>query len=688
MRRGGREWALVPAGLLLAAASLRAEGMWTFDNPPTRQVEEAFGFKLTPAWLQKVRLASARFNDGGSGAFVSPEGLLLTNHHVGLGCIQNLSTGENDYVANGFLAPSRDREPACPGYEVNVLLATEDVSPRVLGAVRPAMSDKEAGDARKAAIARIEIECGAREGLRCNVVGLYQGGEYHLYRYRKYTDVRLVFAPEKQIAFFGGDPDNFTYPRHDLDVCLFRAYDGGRPVRPASYLKWGTRGTKEGDLVFVAGNPGSTSRLKTLRELESERDVLLPSVLGVIRRRLEVVRAYSRLGPENARRATIQVFGLENAQKAYEGRRDALADARAMAVKAEEERELRQKIAADPALAPAALAFTAIADARKKLEARIDELRFVGFSGSRLLGIAGQVVRYVVETRKPNEVRLKEYRDSNLDSLRNRLFSRAPIYDDLEQTTLAHQLELAAAVLGRDHPFVPTVLAGLSPAELAKEVVSGTRLRDPAVRRALVEGGPAAVEASRDPMIALARRIDPLAREIRRFEEDEVDAVVERAGQRIAEARFRISGKTVPPDATFTLRLSYGVVRGYSAEGTKVAPYTTFHGLYDRSASWGGRPPWDLPERWRKKKDALDLATPLNFVSTNDIIGGNSGSPVVNADGDLVGIVFDGNIHSLAWDYYFTDEKGRSVSVDSRAILEALRKVYEADALVGELTGS
>ena len=688
MTRESRGRALLPAGLLLAATSLRAEGMWTFDNPPTRQLEESFGFKLTAPWLDKVRLASVRFNDGGSGAFVSPEGLMITNHHVGLGCIQNLSTRESDYVANGFLAPARENEPGCPGYEVNVLLATEDVSPRVLGAVRPAMSDKEAGDARKAAIARIETECSARTGLRCNVVTLYQGGEYHLYRYKKYTDVRLVFAPEQQIAFFGGDPDNFTYPRHDLDVCLFRAYEGGKPVQPASYLKWGTRGANEGDLVFVSGNPGSTSRLKTLAELESERDVLLPSVLGVIKSRLEVVRAYSRRSRESARQATTLIFGLENAQKAYRGRLDALTDARAMARKAEEEKELRQRIGVDPALAPAAPAFAAVADAQKKLDARINELRFLGFSGSRLLGMAGQIVRYVVETRKPNEVRLKEYLDSNLDSLRNRLFSRAPIYDDLELTTLAHQLELAAGALGGDHPFVRTVLDGRAPAVLTKEVVDGTRLRDVAFRRSLIEGGPAAVEASTDPMIALARRIDPLAREIRRFEEDEVDAVVTRAGQRISEARFRVYGKTVPPDATFTLRLSYGVVKAYPAEGTMVAPRTTFHGLYDRSASWGGRPPWNLPERWLAKKAALDLATPLNFVSTNDIIGGNSGSPVIDVDGELVGLVFDGNIQSLAWDYYFTDEKGRTVSVDARAILEALRKVFEADVLVRELTGS
>jgi len=684
-----RRLALVGALLTFTGSAVADEGMWTFDNPPTPQLREKFGFTPSPEWLDHLRLASVRFNDGGSGAFVSADGLMITNHHVGLGCIQNVSTAEHDYVKDGFYAPTRAQEAACPGYEVNVLMKIEDVTGPVLRLVKPAMSDKEAGDARRAAVATLENECTAKTGLRCDVVKLYQGGEYHLYHYKKYTDVRLVFAPEQGIAFFGGDPDNFTYPRHDLDVSLFHAYENGQPVKPASFLKWSKAGANDGDLVFVSGNPGSTSRLNTVAELLSEREVMLPAVLKWIEKRLSVLRAYSAKGPENARRAKAAIFGLENAVKALNGRHVALQDPKAMAKKAAAENELRAKVEADPALGKAVGdPWSAIAAVCKKAEARDQEKRYVGFGGSRLLYVAGQIVRLVAEVKKPNEVRLEEYIDSSLPSLENRLYSKAPIHDDLEETTLAHQLQLAEAALGKAHPFVQAALGGKPAADFAKAVVAGTRLKDVEARKALVDGGTAAVEASTDPMIVLARRIDPLARAVRKFYEDEIDAPKTRAAQKIAQARWKVYGKTVSPDATFTLRLTYGTVKGYPAEGTEVPARTTFYGLFDRSFAHGGKAPWNLPPRWLAGRARLDLATPLNFVSTNDIIGGNSGSPVVNRNGEFVGIIFDGNIQSLGWDYFFTDEVGRSVSVDSRGILEALRNVFEADALVKELVGS
>jgi len=682
---------LVMAMALLSSAlpTTAGEGMWTFDNPPTKLLQEKYGFTPTPEWLDRLRLASVRFNDGGSGAFVSSEGLMLTNHHVGLACIQNVSTAERDYVKDGFYAPTRDQEVACPGYEVNVLIQIEDVTGRILGAVRPSMTDKEAGDARKAATATLENDCNARTGLRCDVVKLYQGGEYHLYHYKKYTDVRVVFAPEQGIAFFGGDPDNFTFPRHDLDVSLFHAYENGQPVKPASYLKWSKAGASDGDLVFVAGNPGSTSRQDTLAELASERDVMLPSMLRWVEARLSVLRAYSARGPENERRAKAAIFGLENSKKAMDGRLVALQDEKAMGAKAAEEKALRARVAADPALARSTGdPWAAIAAVRKKADARQQEARYVGFGSSKLLLYAGQIVRLVAEVQKPNEVRLEGFTDSSLASLKNRLYSRAPLFDDLEETTLTHQLQLAEAELGKAHPFVVAVLGGRPPAEVARALVSGSKLKDPAVRQALVDGGVAAVSASTDPMIEVARKIDPLGRAIRKFWEDEVQAPITRSSEKIAQARWKTYGKTVSPDATFTLRLAYGTVKGYPAEGTEVAPQTTFYGLFDRSFSHGGKAPWDLPKRWLDKRQALDLATPLNFVSTNDIIGGNSGSPVVDRNGELVGVIFDGNVQSLGWDYFYTDERGRSVSVDSRGILEALRKVFDAEGLVKEILGS
>jgi len=662
------------------------EGMWTYDNPPLKQLRQKHGFEPTKEWLDKLRLASVRFMDGGSGSFVSKDGLMITNHHVGLGCIQNLSSAENDYVKNGFYASTRDTEVACPGYEVNVLASSQDVTASVLGSVKPEMSDKDAREARKAAITKLENDCNAKTGLRCNVVDHYQGGEYQLYRYKKYTDVRLVFAPEQQIAFFGGDPDNFTFPRHDLDICLVRAYDNGQPAKPAAFFPFSSSGVKDGELVFVSGNPGSSSRLDTLAQLATQRDTLSPLTLDLLKRRLAVLREYSARGPEQERRAKAQIFGLENAFKAIEGRYRALQDAKAMARKADDEKALRAKVAADPSLDPGTKdAWAAIESAEKKAVSRVNESFLVGFSGSRLLGIAGQIQRYVVEVKKPNEQRLEEYIDSNLDPLKNRLYSRAPIYDDLEETTLANQLQWAVERLGPEHPFVKAALAGNTPAAVARAAVASTKLKDPAARKALVEGGTAAVEASTDSMIVLARKIDPLAREVRKFMEDEVEAPITRAGEKIAQARFKVFGKTMPPDATFTLRLAYGTVKGFPAEGTEVAPFTTFYGLYDRSLSHGGKAPWELPARWQEKRAALKLETPLNFASTNDIIGGNSGSPVVNTQGEFVGIVFDGNIQSLAWDYFFTDDQARCVSVDARGIVEALGSVFGADALVREL---
>jgi hypothetical protein len=679
--------AALVAGVLAAAPALADEGMFTFDNPPAKQLKERYGFEPTKEWLDKVRLASVRFMDGGSGSFVSPDGLMITNHHVGLGCIQNLSSAENDYVKSGFYAPTRDKEAACPGYEVNVLTGMEDVTARVRGAVKPEMSDAQAREARKAATAGIENECATRTKRRCDVVSLYQGGEYQLYLYTKYTDVRLVFAPEQEVAFFGGDPDNFTFPRHDLDICLMRAYEGGKPVAPASHLRFSAKGVSDGDLVFVSGHPGSTSRLETTARLEYLRDHALPFRLEAFARRLTALRAYASRGEEQRRRALDQIFGYENSQKALGGYHAALLDAKAMGAKAQEEKALRAKVAADSALAAVVGdPWATVAGIQQKIAPRAMEARLVGFDGSRLLGTAGQIVQYVAEVKKPNEKRYEEYVDANLDSLRNELLSPAPVYDDLEVVTLKDQLQLALDKLGPDHAYVKAALSGKTPAEAAEAAVAGTRLQDPAVRRALLDGGEKAVAASTDGMVVLARRLDPLVREVRRFLEDEVDAPSTRAMEKIAQARWKVYGRAVPPDATFTLRLSYGAVKGYPAEGTTVAPLTTFYGLFDRSLSHAGKAPWALPARWQDKKAAIDGSVPLNFVTTNDIIGGNSGSPVVDRSGDFVGIVFDGNIQSLAWNYFFTEEQGRTVAVDVRGIREAFKSVYGADALLRELT--
>jgi hypothetical protein len=674
--------------LALAVPVSADEGMWTLDNPPTKLLKERYGFTPTQEWLDHVRLSSVRFNDGGSGSFVSKTGLVMTNHHVGLGCIQKISTAEKDFVATGYVARSAAEEVPCPDLELNVLVSMEDVSARVLSAVKAGASDKDAREQRKAATAKIEKACSDETKLRCDVVMLYDGSEFQLYRYRKYTDVRLVFAPEQTIAFYGGDPDNFTFPRYDLDVAIFRAFENGKPVAPAHWLKWSENGPKENELLFVFGHPGSTGRLQTLAELEYSRDVAYPGYLFTLGRRRAILQDFSKRSPESARRAKAALFGVENSLKAIGGYQAGLLDPAVMKKKAADEAAFRAAIAKDADLVKSVGdPWTAVAGAFRKAAPRANETLFVGFGGSRLLSIAGQIVQLVAEKEKPNETRLEEYRESGLASLEFALYSKAPIYRDLQEATLEGQWALATERLGASHPFIKTVLAGKTTAEAAKAVVDATKLDDPEVRKALVGGGRKAVEASTDPMILLARKIDPLQREIRKFEEDEVEAVVTRAAEKLGPARFKAYGKSLPPDATFTLRLSYGTAKGYPAEGTLVPWKTSFFGLYGHSADFDDQEPFNLPARWVEKKGAVDLATPMNFVLTTDIIGGNSGSPVVNAKAELVGLIFDGNIESLVWRYVYTDEKGRAVAVHSKALTEAIAKIFDAPAIANELLG-
>lgn len=663
------------------------EGMWTFDNPPLKILKEKYGFTMTREWLDHVRLASVRFNDGGSGSFVSSTGLVLTNHHVALGQLQKVSTPQKNYVRDGFFARTRAEEMKAPDLELNVLVALEDVTARVQQAVRPGMSGQEALKARKAEIARIEKESLDATGLRSDVVTLYAGGEYWLYRYKKYTDVRLVFAPEQQIAFFGGDPDNFTYPRYDLDFALFRVYEDGKPVESRHYLKWNSKGAAAGELVFVSGHPGSTERLSTVAELERERDHNLPAVIRVLERRLGVLKRYAAQGPEQARQAANQIFGIENSLKAYRGMYNGLLDKSLMAKKQNEESEFRRLVAARPDLERLyGSAWDELEQAARKSIEKKKELMFRSLRGSRLASLALNLVLYTAEVQKPDGERLDGFHDAQLESLRFRLFSPAPVYPQLEAALLGDSLQESLEELGPEDPFVRAALGGRAPADVAREAIEGTRLAEPAARKALVEGGPAAVAASQDPLVGLARRIDPLVREMRRWEEDNLQSVQVSAGEKLGKARFALYGKTAYPDATFTLRLAFGTVKGYPMNGTQAPPRTTFYGLYDRAYSFDLKPPYDLPERFLRLKDRLELTTPLNFVSTCDIIGGNSGSPVINTRGELVGLIFDGNIESLVGNYVYYEETNRAVAVHAGAIIEALRKLYDASSLADELS--
>jgi len=685
-----RFYVLVLLVTTLAATKPSAadEGMWTLDNPPVKQLEEKYNFTPNAQWLDHIRLASVRFNDGGSGSFVSPNGLVITNHHVAFGQLQKVSTPEKDYVKDGFHAKTPAEELKCPDLELNVLVSMEDVTGRVQGAVKPGMTEKQALDARKAEQAKIQKESLDKTGLRSDVVSLYQGGEYWLYRYKKYTDVRLVFAPEQQMAFFGGDPDNFTFPRYDLDFAIMRVYENGQPVQSKDYLKWNSKGATDGDLVFVSGHPGSTERGLTMAQLMLDRDLIYPTRIARYKRQLEALRAYAKRGPEQARQAAEEIFGFENSLKAVTGEFNGM-DKALFDKKAKEEADLRSKVTANAEWRRQyGDAWDAIAAATKKQSEifKLQQFRTIS-SASNLASLARQIVVYVAEIKKPDAQRLSGFHDSQLEELKFYLFSPAPVYPEFEEAMLAFSLQYSLDELGPNDPWVKTVLNGKTPAEVASEVIKGTKLADPAVRKSLLEGGEAAVNASTDPLIVLARKVDPFFRELRKQYEDSVESVVTAASEKIAKARFAIYGKSVYPDATFTLRLAYGAVKGYPMNGTKAPSKTTFYGLYDRSASFNNQPPFNLTPRFVERRDKIDLSTPLNFVMSADIIGGNSGSPVVNRNGEFVGLIFDGNIESLTGNFVYLEEANRAVAVHSAAIIEALRKVYDAPALANELEG-
>jgi hypothetical protein len=683
------------------------EGMWLFSNPPRALLKERYGFDPDQKWLDHVRLSSVRFNSGGSGSFVSADGLVMTNHHVGADDIQKLSSNEKNLLRDGFHAKTRDQELKCKGLELNVLVGIKDVTAEVEGAVPAGTAAAEAVKLRQAKIADLQNAASdEKANVRGDVVTLYAGGQYHLYTARRYTDVRLVFAPEKQIAFFGGDPDNFEFPRYDLDVCFFRVYENDKPLKCEHHLKWSPNGSKEGELVFVSGHPGRTNRGNTVEELKYLRDTGYPYLLNRLNRLEVLLGSWVERSEDNRQKGEDELFGIQNSRKARIGGLAGLMDPALMGRKAKEEERLRKYLAdvrARPDTPPdwlkdAEAAFDTVAKAEKVRAELIKEMTVLenaaGFNSSSF-GIARTLLRAAEELPKPGGERLREFADSRIPILKVGLFSDEPIPEDLEALKLADGLQFLAVTLGPDSDLVKQVLAGKSPRDRAFELIRDTKVRDPKVREALFGAIEAAAKDKKpvdpallkDPMIELARLVDGPSRAVRKRFEAEVDEPKRGAYAALAKARFAMDGDKVYPDATFTLRLAFGTVKGYTENGKPVPPYTTFEGLYKRSAEQGNKGPFELPRRWAERKDRLDLATPLNFVSTNDIIGGNSGSPVINKDAEVVGLIFDGNIQSLVLDFVFDQEQARAVSVDSRGIVEALRKVYDATALADELTG-
>jgi len=675
--------------LLFILPAFADEGMWLFEAFPKDKVQATYGFTPSQEWLDHVRLSSARAPNGSS-SFVSADGLIFTNHHIAQGCVHDLSTNGKDYMKNGFYAPTRAEEPKCPGVEFVVLEDISDVTSRVNAAAKPGMSDADAGKAQREEMSTIEKECSVN-GMRCDVVTLYSGALYHLYKYKKYDDVRLVFAPEFDIAFFGGDPDNFEYPRYDLDISFFRAYENGEPAKIKDYLKWSKNGIQDGDLVFVSGHPARTGRLLTVDQLEFLRDYQYPMQLASYQSRLAAINKYAAQSEENERQAEHELFGIQNSFKAVTGFEGGLKNPQIMGKKEADEKDLknyvssnaeRQKQYGDP--------WTEITKA-VAVQKEIYKLLFyvdmmAGFRGD-LTDYARAIVRSAHEKEKPSNERIRGYQDSALPTLEQRLFSTAPVYPGLEKMLLTESLTEFQQVLGPDNETLKKALNGKSPEERAKEVIDGTKLADVAVRKELYEGGQKAVDASTDPLIVMMRAVEPDAIAVHMRNEDEVESVLRRNAGTIAKIHFAQGGFSVPPDATFTLRLSYGAVKGYEQNGKQVPWFTTMGGAFDHAAAHGNKPPYELPASWMKAKPSLNLKTVYDTASTPDIIGGNSGSPVINKDAEVVGIIFDGNIQSLPWNFVYDDVQGRAIATDSRAIIEALRNIYHAEALASELAG-
>jgi hypothetical protein len=677
---------------LLAAPALADEGMWTFDNFPKAAVQQKYGVEVTDAWLKRLQRSITRHESGCTGSFISPDGLVLTNHHCVMDCLNEISSEKENFIENGFNATTRSAERRCPTEIISVLIESEDVTQQV-NAATAGLVDAKANEARKQTLSRLEAACTERSRkhaagpLACESVTLYQGGQYFLYKYRRYEDVRLAFAPHQAIAAFGGDPDNFNFPRWSLDFSVLRVYENDKPVRTRDHLQWRVEGPKAGEPVFVAGHPGSTNRLLTVEQLEFQRDTSVPSWLirnSELRGRMI---QWGKTGDEPLRIIQDPLSGLENSLKVYRGFQRALLDDELFAQKRAQQTKLQRHVQGDAALSEAGKAWDDVARAQARFREIYDRYLFLesaaGFN-SKLFGYARALVRGAAERAKPNEQRLREYADSNLPKISASVLAATPVYPDFEQTTLAYSLDKLREYLGPDDPIVRRLLSKESPETLAAQLVTGTKLADPAVRKALWDGGSQAITSSQDPMIALARGIDADARAVRKVYEDEVQAPIAASQEKLAKARFAALGTNTYPDATFTLRMSQGAVEGWVEKGKPIEPFTKLGRLYERAT---GKAPFRLPQVWLDARNRLNPDTPFNYTTTNDIVGGNSGSPVVDARGNIVGLAFDGNMHSIAGSYWYDAEKNRAIAVHPSIILAALRDVYGAQALATEILG-
>jgi hypothetical protein len=677
-----------------AVAPRADEGFWPYNSIPKGAIKAKYKFDVTDAWLNHLQLATVRFG-GGTGSVVSPDGLVLTNHHIGLSTLQRLSTPEKDLVKSGFIAATRADELKVPGMTLSILQKIEDVTARVTSAVTPNMTPQEAAAARQKAIADIQGE--AQAGVLKQVVSLYAGAQYNLYTYKVYTDVRLVFGVEYNTGFFGGDPDNFTYPRYCMDVSMFRLYENDKPAHTPDYLTFSPNGSKEGDLVFTTGHPGSTQRLNTVAHLKYRRDLALPFSIASNETRESAIKTWAASSAENARQTTQELFGVQNSLKSQRGQLKALQDPALMAQKEAAEKRLRAELAKNPAkekeLGDAWDIIEKSVEAARQIDAERNFIANAAGLNSTLFTQARQIVRAAYNPEAGGRGGRGGRGGAGAPAAGGRGGQRGgpggaqAVNIAREKINLTASLTFMQNYLGPTHAIVKRILGDKTPEALASELIDQTRITDPEIRALLQAGGRATVDVSTDPMIVLARSLEPDAEAITKKYEDEVTTVQAAAYPKIGQAVFVVDGAKAYPDATGTLRLSYGTVKSYKEDGKIVPAYTYVAGLYERSAQHNNQTPYELSPRWVEARSSLNPKTPFDLVSTNDIVGGNSGSAMVNRKGELVGLIFDGNIQSLPGYVHYDESVNRAVSVDSRIIVEALRKVYKADALADEIAG-
>ncbi len=670
------------ATAILSSSLFAEEGMWTFDNPPLQQLKEKYNFMPDKNWLEHIRLSSVRINDGGSGSFVSPYGLIMTNHHVALSQIQKLSSQDFDIVKNGFYAPNQGEELKCKDLEINVLMEMHNVTDQVNAVVNEDMELEEVEAAKRKAFEDIRSDFADKTGLRADKVDLYYGGEYWIYCYKKYTDIRLVFAPEYQAGFFGGAYDNFTYPRYNLDCTFLRVYEDGKPVDSKNYLKWNSNGVKADELVFMAGNPGTTKRLYTNDQLLDERDHTIPMLLETLEYTLDQLHKFADQSPENARQAQVNIMYLENSLKAYTGIYEGLQNKRLIKQHKDAENDLRSKIKANDELDDLyGDAWEEISEIMEEKQESYAKYFFHNLGRTSLMRYAGELQAWARETDKT-----VDKNEERIENLERSLLAPIPFYKDLEEVMLRSQLVIAAKNLDEDDPFLKAVLKGRTPEQAAKEIIAGSKIGDIEYRRQLLGGNSSSVENSDDTFLAAYNAIKDITAKEGKWYNENIHRPLSKWSEQIAKARFAVYGRNVYPDANFTPRLTYGTVKGFPLSGTLAPPFTTIYGLYDRALGFGNQGDFQVPERYMQRKDKVDMSTPCNFVSTCDIIGGNSGSPTFNKRGEIVGLVFDGNMGSLPGNFVYDYKENRALSVDARYMIEAFRKLYDANNLADELT--